>query len=233
MPNVPAPDPYAVLGVNRDATPEQIKAAHRRRSKDTHPDTGGSEADFSRVQAAYELLRDAKRRERYDTTGDASETTPDKSDQMAYAVIDGLLVQVMQQDEEPFHTDLPSAMIDAIRERVRALSSQALKLERARRRAVRMLDRFTRKRGAGGEPAGDNVLDGMVKWHVEGLKEAQIKIAEEKKTMQRAIELLRDYDFRTDPTPGFSTYLQGDRGFGSGATQSGPLGGLGRGFFGF
>lgn len=46
-----------VLGVDLDATPEEIRAAYRERVKETHPDRGGSEAAFKRVRWAYEYLR--------------------------------------------------------------------------------------------------------------------------------------------------------------------------------
>ena len=51
-------DPFAVLGVDRDADDETIKRAYRRRAKETHPDRGGSDAEFKRVKDAYEAIRD-------------------------------------------------------------------------------------------------------------------------------------------------------------------------------
>ncbi|ERH06587.1 MAG: ferredoxin [Halonotius sp. J07HN4] len=50
-------DPFAVLGVDRDADDETIKRAYRRRAKETHPDRGGSDAEFKRVKDAYEAIR--------------------------------------------------------------------------------------------------------------------------------------------------------------------------------
>jgi hypothetical protein len=70
-----------------------------------------------------------------------------------------------------------------------------------------LLGRFSRKALATGEPPGDNVLNGMVKWHVEGLEQAQAKTAEDIRHIRRAIELLRDYDFRRDPPQSY-TFIQ-------------------------
>ncbi|WP_255151350.1 J domain-containing protein [Halorarius halobius] len=47
-----------VLGVDRDASPEEIRAAYREQVKDAHPDHGGSEEAFKRVRWAYEYLRE-------------------------------------------------------------------------------------------------------------------------------------------------------------------------------
>lgn len=60
---------YETLGVARDATPEQIKAARRRRASEAHPDKGGSDDEMQRVNRAYEVLIDPERRAGYDRTG--------------------------------------------------------------------------------------------------------------------------------------------------------------------
>jgi hypothetical protein len=43
----------AQLGVSADADSEEIRAAYRRRVKETHPDQGGDEEEFKRVREAY------------------------------------------------------------------------------------------------------------------------------------------------------------------------------------
>jgi molecular chaperone DnaJ len=66
-------DYYEILGVPRDATPEQIKKAYRRLAMKLHPDVA-AEADaaerFKRVAEAYEVLQDPKKRDLYDRGGD-------------------------------------------------------------------------------------------------------------------------------------------------------------------
>lgn len=62
-------DHYAVLGVDRTATSEQIKAAYRLRVKATHPDTGGDADEFRLVQSAYETLSNPELRKIYDRPG--------------------------------------------------------------------------------------------------------------------------------------------------------------------
>lgn len=46
-----------VLGVDPDASAEELRAAYRDRVKETHPDLGGDEASFRHVRWAYEYLR--------------------------------------------------------------------------------------------------------------------------------------------------------------------------------
>ncbi|MCO6416232.1 J domain-containing protein [Siccirubricoccus sp. KC 17139] len=63
-------DPYAVLGVPKTASAEEIRKAYRRLAKQWHPDTNPdkpeAEARFKSVSAAYALLSDAEQRARYD-----------------------------------------------------------------------------------------------------------------------------------------------------------------------
>ncbi len=66
------PDYYKTLGVERNATPEQIKKAYRKLARENHPDAGGDEEKFKDINEAYEVLGDEKKRELYDQYGSAS-----------------------------------------------------------------------------------------------------------------------------------------------------------------
>jgi molecular chaperone DnaJ len=65
-------DHYEVLGVERTATPEDIKKAYRRLARELHPDVNpGAEAQekFKLVTHAYDVLSDPQQREQYDLGG--------------------------------------------------------------------------------------------------------------------------------------------------------------------
>jgi DnaJ-class molecular chaperone len=63
-------DPYAILGVKREATADEIRSAYRQLAKKLHPDLNpgdkGAEEKFKEVAAAYDLLGDAEKRARFD-----------------------------------------------------------------------------------------------------------------------------------------------------------------------
>ena len=62
-----ANDYYAVLGVDPDASPEDIKAAFRRLAREHHPDaTGGDDAQYKEISEAYAVLSDSGKRRQYD-----------------------------------------------------------------------------------------------------------------------------------------------------------------------
>lgn len=65
------PDYYSILGVFRDASPEEIKRAYLESAQRLHPDKNlapGETELFLEVQQAYEVLSNPKRRAQYDAT---------------------------------------------------------------------------------------------------------------------------------------------------------------------
>ncbi|MCH9814949.1 MAG: molecular chaperone DnaJ [Actinomycetia bacterium] len=64
-----ATDYYAILGVARDASPQEIKRAYRSLARELHPDINpdaATQEKFKAVTAAYEVLADAEKRRMYD-----------------------------------------------------------------------------------------------------------------------------------------------------------------------
>lgn len=59
-------NPYETLGVNRDATAEEIKRAYRRLASQHHPDKGGDTQRFQDIQTAYDTLSDPQKRAAHD-----------------------------------------------------------------------------------------------------------------------------------------------------------------------
>ncbi len=74
-------DYYDVLGVGKDASDDEIKKAFRKKAVAHHPDKeGGDEAKFKEVNEAYEVLKDERKRQRYDQFGHAGVGTSAASD---------------------------------------------------------------------------------------------------------------------------------------------------------
>lgn len=65
-------DYYEVLGVSKTASADEIKKAFRRAAVQHHPDKeGGNEEKFKEINEAYDVLKDAQKRQRYDQFGHA------------------------------------------------------------------------------------------------------------------------------------------------------------------
>jgi DnaJ family protein C protein 9 len=86
-------DPYAILSVPQDATPEQIKTAYRKAALKHHPDKAPADSKaaahtaFQEIAFAYAILSDSRRRNRYDLTGrteDSLDLDDDAFDWVSY-----------------------------------------------------------------------------------------------------------------------------------------------------
>lgn len=175
---------YETLGVRKDATPEQIKRAYRKRAKETHPDKpGGDKEAFQKLASAYALLSDDGRRAEYDQTGDAD---PDRVNKLA--VIAGMLFSVIDQCESVDHEHL----VDYIRvnisqgmnrgeELIGELRVKISKRERAKKRITKI--------------SGNNMLAEMIQGNIDLLNRqidsTELQIAEGREMLK----LLEDYGY--------------------------------------
>src|SRR3990167_2712170 len=83
-------DYYEVLGIGNSASADEIKKAFRKLAIKFHPDKeGGDEAKFKEVNEAYEVLKDDKKRQRYDQFGHAGVGSSAASDGNPFAGFGG------------------------------------------------------------------------------------------------------------------------------------------------
>ena len=57
---------YDILGVNQQASPDDLKKAYKKASMQHHPDRGGDESKFKEINEAYSTLKDPQKRQQYD-----------------------------------------------------------------------------------------------------------------------------------------------------------------------
>ena len=73
-------DYYTILGVDRQAKPEQVRKAYRRLARKHHPDLNpgnkAAEERFKEISEAYEILSDEKKRKIYDQYGFYADNIP-------------------------------------------------------------------------------------------------------------------------------------------------------------
>ena len=83
MPATDTEDHYSVLGVARDASPEELQRAYRKLARRFHPDVNrdpGAEDRFKQITEAYDVLSDPDTRARYDRFGAAWRQVPEGYD---------------------------------------------------------------------------------------------------------------------------------------------------------
>jgi len=70
-------DYYKILGISRNASPEEIKKAYYKLAHKYHPDKGGDEKKFKEINEAYQILSNKEKRNQYDRCGRVFEGVPD------------------------------------------------------------------------------------------------------------------------------------------------------------
>lgn len=99
-------DPYAVLGLRRTASLEDVKRAYRRLAMRWHPDrnpTATAEAEFKRIKAAYEFILDPQRHAQWQQSGSSGHAAPHDEPPEPAATGDDLTQSLILTLEEAAH----------------------------------------------------------------------------------------------------------------------------------
>lgn len=62
-------DYYSILGVSKSASEAEIRKAYKKQSMKHHPDRGGDEEEFKKINEAYQTLSDPQKKQIYDMGG--------------------------------------------------------------------------------------------------------------------------------------------------------------------
>jgi len=189
--------PYEVLGVGKDADKETLKRAYRKRSRETHPDRGGSNEEFREVSTAFAVLSDPERRRRYEETGDESERIVDSWRK----VLAGEFVAVVQEVVTSGKADT-SDLVEQVRRRLRTKCQEAENSLNNMKRAEDGLRSVIKRLK---DPKGllVSVLDGQL----AGLVEDRGRVTVIKEDLYAALKYVEDcrYVFEKPPVPKFNT----------------------------
>lgn len=189
-------DPYDVLGIDRDATESEVKMAFRKRAKESHPDSGGDRNEFEAVTKAHLVLKDPKKRSKYDRTGKIDDETPDNTVSAAMQCIASFIAMAVSVNLErggvdPLSIDLVKEMRTQFREAISKIKVQKNTLKLAAKKTRAISERMKRKKG-------DSPLNKVLEWQSRRYDE-QISIKDQEiKAHEDAIVLLGDYEFTSD-----------------------------------
>lgn len=183
-------DPYSVLGVDRDAGEQVIRDAWRKAAKTAHPDAGGDAENFSRLQTAYDVLKDPVRRRVFDDTGYDPELA-DPRDLQGVMMLEKLVNDVILDEREPGSFDPVAAMRRKLSDDIVKNRMHILELERHRNRVRQHIDRLGRR------PETD-VLGSMLRARSQSITEAIRKSEEQIGTIERAYAMLEGYSYELE-----------------------------------
>lgn len=181
---------YDDLGVDTDATPDQIKASYRTLAQRHHPDKeGGDKEKFQAVQNAYAILSDPERRDRYDDTGNAG-PVPDITTEAMTAMAE-ILVQVVDQvDVEK--NNVVTIMKDHVAMLTRDANTKHENIEHGISKCMSAITRLRVKDGS------DNFARQVLQNRVADQKKAFAAIEHRLEVLAKIKEMLDLYEYKVD-----------------------------------
>lgn len=205
---------YEALGIDHDATPEQISKAYRKKARETHPDHGGDAEEFKALAIAYEVLSDEQKRDRYDKTGQ----TEDRPNEVQ-SIVAALLREAFNDDRV---TDPIRWMLDKI-DRIRSdCKSQKDKTERKLTSQEKKLDRFLKANDRTKNTEARDFISNCLKSAIESLKTEVANFDHNIQVGTEALAFLNDIRYPKEKTdwrppvsefPGFASAAEIDNRF--------------------
>ena len=186
-------DHYQTLDVPRDATPDDLKKAYRKKAMKHHPDKkGGNVKKFQALSLAYETLSDPKARERYDRTGkDGSITDVEREARNLLCKEFGALLDTMQ--ERIFKIDTFARMAKSLASHAKVEEGKITRCQKDAAFFKRVKDRISRQSDAT-PPMFELMIENMVRAAQDKIEFATTNI----EIIEKAQSLLADFQWRAD-----------------------------------
>lgn len=184
-------DPYSTLGVNKDASKDEIKKAHRKRVSKSHPDKGGDREEFLAVQRSYEILSNDQQRKRYDETGDTTE--PVSIQERCMTELARLAIHVVNESADHKTRDLVKLMKETVKATLKMTNEQRESNQRQADKFNDAAKRFKVKKG-------ENPFEVMLTKQAQEFENG-VRVCDEKIEMSKMCLDILDgcsYDFKAD-----------------------------------
>lgn len=195
--------PYETLGVQPDATLDEIKAAYRKAALKFHPDReGGDKAAFQEAQGAYATLSDPKKRQRYDETGEASDepTLRQKAEILIPDIVEALLNSPLI---DPDWQDLKSAVVKEVEQALKQDRNGWADMERRRSKLQRALKRFKRI-------GGENMVAARLQYRIDEIGKHLEGNTLHQQLLAEVLDVLSDYSYNLGDEPETEVQLLGN-----------------------
>lgn len=188
--------PYEILGVPKDATAADIRAAYRRRASAAHPDRAqGDTADMAAVNQARDILLDPERRRRFDETGSTEKKNTVEDE--AFQVLAQIFTKVLAaQGTDGRIVALVTEATTELRQTVLTDRESALALQRR----LRSKRKLVKSKG----PV--NIVHGIIDAQVSAAHSKVATCNHMLKVVSAALRMLRDYEDETVPQPAPQRY---------------------------
>lgn len=183
---------YEILKVSPSATPEEIKKAYRALAMEHHPDKGGDAATMGRISAAYEILSDPEKRQRYDN-GESPEVINRPHDAFQGEVLQSL-VQIFLMtvaNSNPEVTDIFLNMKSSIK-------ATQIQIDREIKVEDHKIAKFEKVKSRISTDKEDNLFASVLNQQVAECNRIKEKLQHQKKVGTAMLEFIEDYKYKTE-----------------------------------
>lgn len=179
---------YEELGIDINATLNEIKKAFRKLSKIHHPDKGGDENKFMDITKAYEILSDINKRKMYDTDGTISDGV-DNTAQMINGklaeLFDAWLLNMIKGQK----IDMKKFFADNISKMIKSVNTHKDESKNSMEKLNKIKENSSCK-------TGNNILHNIINDKIK-IMEHNIDVCEkELKIINKLESLIDDYEFK-------------------------------------
>lgn len=181
--------PYETLGVDKNASPSEIKKAMKEKAKNAHPDKGGSEEDMKEINKAYAILINPEKKKRYDETGE--DDVKQSFESKFLSMINKLFLQTVENTDEE---DVP--YIDLVADLPKKFNDIAIQLEKQEKEFTKKLEKNKKvyERIKNKESAV-----GIVMLHeIESQEQTIQSIKKEKEFILECVEKSKEFEYKTE-----------------------------------
>jgi curved DNA-binding protein CbpA len=187
-------DPYFQLGIEPGADAKTIKAAYRRKARETHPDRNPDDpratTRFQLVQEAYDILSDPVRRASYDETGN---TERDSGESLAISLLAGAVIETIKQsDAQGVMADPRFSLVDTLRDFLRQIRDASRGRKRSCESLISGLERQLKRMKFKGD--GSNLVKDIID---EQIARARIALEKESRHLvaaEAALKIMEQYE---------------------------------------
>lgn len=203
------PSPYEILGVPKDATADEVKAAFRREASKAHPDReGGSGERMAAVNEAYAVLADASRRKHFDQTGSTGQ--PPSVDDEAVQLLTAMFARALEQEV--------GGIVEFARDQAHGFQQTLIQ---QREDALAKARKLEGKRGKVRTKGGaSNIVQALIDSQVAALRSQVASLNHQLKVASATCKLLEAYD-EDRPPPEQPTFFTMSELLASGAARPG------------
>ena len=177
-------NPYEILGIDSKSSLKEIKKAYLKKSKETHPDKGGTKEDFQKVKDAYDLLNDPVRKRKFDETGNIEDA---RAKVNHYHEIQRLFLYKLE-DELAISFDLIEDMLFDINDTINDANLAIIKKDKEIQKITKFRNKIVKKKDD-----GFNIFEDIITGKINMLNDEKIIHIEAIKRMGEIRKIINEY----------------------------------------